>query len=76
MCVIVLGVIILSNSKVFNKVLLAIIVATTICIVAVGFIIGVVQDSMETALNSSADAMFTIATEYRERIRRGEHVVI
>ena len=45
-------------------------------VVAVGFIIGVVQDSMETALNSSADAMFTIATEYRERIRRGEDVVI
>lgn len=43
-------------------------------VVAVGFIIGVVQDSMETALNSSADAMFTIATEYRERIRRGEEL--
>lgn len=30
-------------------------------IVAVGFIIGVLQDSCETALNSSTDALFTIA---------------
>ena len=40
-------------------------------VVAVGFIIGVVQDSVETALNSSGDAFFTIATDLRERIRRG-----
>ena len=33
--------------------------------VAVGFIIGVVQDSVETALNSSADAFFTITAERR-----------
>lgn len=32
--------------------------------VAVGFIIGVVQDSMETALNSSGDALFTATAEY------------
>lgn len=31
--------------------------------VAVGFIIGVVQDSIETALNSSGDAFFTIAAD-------------
>jgi len=30
-------------------------------VVAIGFIIGVVQDSAETALNSSTDALFTIA---------------
>lgn len=30
-------------------------------VVAVGFIIGVLQDSCETALNSSTDALFTIA---------------
>ena len=30
-------------------------------VVAVGFIIGVLQDSAETALNSSSDALFTIA---------------
>ena len=35
--------------------------------VAVGFIIGVVQDSMETALNSSSDAFFTATVEYHDR---------
>ena len=35
--------------------------------VAVGFIIGVVQDSVETALNSSADVFFTAIAEQRER---------
>ena len=38
-------------------------------VVAVGFIIGVVQDSVETALNSSGDALFTIATDMHERIK-------
>lgn len=38
-------------------------------VVAVGFIIGVVQDSVETALNSSGDALFTIAAEMRERMK-------
>lgn len=36
-------------------------------VVAVGFIIGVVQDSMETALNSSADALFSATAEIYER---------
>ena len=35
--------------------------------VAVGFIIGVLQDSVETALNSSGDVFFTATAEYRER---------
>ena len=35
--------------------------------VAVGFVIGVVQDSMETALNSSSDVLFTITTELRDK---------
>ena len=34
--------------------------------VAVGFIIGVVQDSVETALNSSGDVFFTATAEYRD----------
>jgi serine/threonine transporter len=34
--------------------------------VAVGFIIGVVQDSVETALNSSGDVFFTATAEIRE----------
>ena len=45
-------------------------------VVAVGFIIGVVQDSVETALNSSGDAFFTIATDMRERLKRGEKIDI
>lgn len=44
--------------------------------VAVGFIIGVVQDSVETALNSSGDVMFAATAEFHERIRRGEEVKI
>lgn len=43
-------------------------------VVAVGFIIGVVQDSVETALNSSGDAMFTATAELYERIKRGEKI--
>lgn len=39
-------------------------------VVAVGFIIGVVQDSVETALNSSSDAMFTIAAELRAKMKK------
>ena len=35
--------------------------------VAVGFIIGVVQDSMETALNSSGDAFFTATAEMHDK---------
>ena len=35
--------------------------------VAIGFIIGVVQDSVETALNSSGDAFFTATAEYYDR---------
>ena len=37
--------------------------------VSVGFIIGIVQDSVETALNSSADAFFTAIAEFRDRRR-------
>lgn len=35
-------------------------------LIAIGFIIGVIQDSLETALNSSADAYFTAAAEIHE----------
>lgn len=35
--------------------------------VAIGFIIGVIQDSVETALNSSADVFFTATAEYHDR---------
>lgn len=35
--------------------------------VAIGFIIGVIQDSVETALNSSGDAFFTATAEYYDK---------
>ncbi len=35
-------------------------------VVAIGFIVGVVQDSCETALNSSTDALFTTAIDRRK----------
>lgn len=44
--------------------------------VAVGFIIGVVQDSVETALNSSSDAYFTATAEMYDRkrnLRKGDN---
>ncbi len=43
--------------------------------VAVGFIIGVVQDSVETALNSSSDAFFTATAEYFDQ-RRAEKKIL
>lgn len=42
--------------------------------VAVGFIIGVIQDSVETALNSSGDVMFAATAEFHDRLKRGEEV--
>lgn len=42
--------------------------------VAVGFIIGVIQDSCETALNSAGDALFSATAEYYERAKHGEPV--
>jgi serine/threonine transporter len=41
--------------------------------VAVGFIIGVIQDSVETALNSSSDVFFTATAEYYDRKKRLPH---
>lgn len=40
---------------------------TAMQVVGVGFIVGVIQDSCETALNSSTDALFTAIAEYRDR---------
>ena len=42
--------------------------------VAVVFIIGVVQDSLETAINSSGDVMFAAVAEFHDRMKRGEEV--
>ncbi|MBD8069561.1 serine/threonine transporter SstT [Bacillus sp. PS06] len=41
-------------------------------VVGVGFIIGVLQDSFETALNSSTDVLFTAATEFKEWRKEGK----
>ena len=40
-------------------------------VVGVGFIIGVLQDSYETALNSSSDVLFTATAEFAERAKEG-----
>ena len=41
-------------------------------VVGVGFIIGVLQDSCETALNSSTDVLFTATAEFAARAKKGE----
>lgn len=41
-------------------------------VVGVGFVIGVIQDSMETAINSSGDALFTATAEYVSRKKQGK----
>ncbi len=43
-------------------------------VVAIGFIIGVIQDSCETALNSSSDVLFTAAVDYAGQIKDGKDV--
>lgn len=40
--------------------------------VAVGMIIGVVQDSLETAINSSGDVLFAATAEYRQWQKEGK----
>ena len=40
-------------------------------VVGIGFIIGVIQDSCETALNSSTDVLFTATAEFAERAKAG-----
>ena len=43
-------------------------------VVGVGFIIGVVQDSVETAVNSSNDLFFTAIGEFYDLRKRGEKI--
>ncbi|WP_125704139.1 serine/threonine transporter SstT [Lacticaseibacillus daqingensis] len=45
-------------------------------VVGIGFIIGVVQDSVETAVNSASDLLFTAAAEYHDLRRVGHPVAI
>lgn len=43
-------------------------------VVAIGFIIGVVQDSFETAINSSGDVLFAATAEFMEWKKQGREV--
>ncbi|MEH7014822.1 serine/threonine transporter SstT [Neobacillus niacini] len=45
-------------------------------VVGVGFVIGVLQDSFETALNSSTDVLFTATADYKKRLKEGKKVDI
>lgn len=45
-------------------------------VVGIGFIIGVIQDSVETALNSSSDLLFTAVGELSTRKHNGERISI
>jgi len=45
-------------------------------VVGVGFIVGVIQDSCETALNSSTDVLFTAVSEMAEWRKAGKEIVI
>ena len=42
--------------------------------VAVGFVISIIQDSCETAVNSACDVLFTATVEYYNRAKNGEPV--
>lgn len=44
---------------------------TAMQVVAVGFTLGVIQDSVETALNSSSDVLFAATIEYADRLKSG-----
>lgn len=43
-------------------------------VVGVGFIIGVLQDSFETSLNSSSDVLFTATAEYAKNVRKARNI--
>ena len=43
-------------------------------VVGVGFIIGVIQDSLETALNSSGDVIFAATAEYKSWQKSGREL--
>ncbi|SHK28203.1 serine/threonine transporter SstT [Paramaledivibacter caminithermalis] len=45
-------------------------------VVGVGFVVGVIQDSCETALNSSTDVLLTAVSEFRQWRKEGKKIVI
>lgn len=42
-------------------------------VVGVGFIVGVIQDSAETAINSSTDVLYTVLAEIKDRRQNPDH---
>ena len=49
---------------------------TAMAMVGVGYIINVIQDSFETALNSSGDVLFTATAEYRFWKKKGKSLPV
>lgn len=45
-------------------------------VVGVGFIIGVLQDSFETSLNSSSDVLFTATAEYAKKRKESKKTAV
>lgn len=45
-------------------------------VVGIGFIVGVLQDSFETALNSSTDVLFTATAEFAQWRKKGKEIII
>ncbi|HZK84793.1 MAG TPA: serine/threonine transporter SstT [Desulfosporosinus sp.] len=45
-------------------------------VVGVGFVVGVLQDSCETALNSSTDALYTATAEFAKMRKEGKEITI
>lgn len=43
-------------------------------VVSIGFIIGVIQDSFETAQNSSTDVLFTATADYMQQLKDGKEI--
>lgn len=45
-------------------------------VIGVGFIVAVVQDSMETAINSSTDALFTATADFKRQKKEGKTIKV
>ncbi len=60
----------LTGIRILGVVFVSALKAIAPVLVAVGFIIGVVQDSVETALNSSGDVFFTATAEFYDRKKK------
>ena len=58
-----------------TAIILSVLAAVSAC-GASGFIIGVVQDSVETCLNSSSDVLLTATAELYQRRKAGEDIVL